>query len=55
MDTIWVDDCFCIKQNAAKLWYSEDKNGERLITSLTEPECINATRFYLKRKQEMTW
>jgi hypothetical protein len=55
MNEVWYDDCFSVKQNSSKLWFSENKNGEKLITSLTEINCISATRFYLKRKQEMNW
>ncbi|NDB28103.1 hypothetical protein EB151_00960 [archaeon] len=34
------------------LWDSTDKEGKGLVTSLTEDECIKATRFYLKGRQE---
>lgn len=29
-----------------------DKDGKGLITSLTEEECVSATRFYLKGCQD---
>ena len=31
---------------------SNEKNGKKLITSLTEDACIAASRFYLKFKQD---
>ena len=33
-------------------WQSYDKEGNGLVTSLTEDQCISATRFYLKGRQE---
>ena len=47
-----IDDCFYIDQKKYGLWYSTDKDGKGLITSLTEESCITATRFYLKGRQE---
>lgn len=47
-----IDDCFYIQQKKYGLWYSTDKEGNGLITSLTEEQCISATRFYLKGRQE---
>jgi len=47
-----VDDCFYVDQKKYGLWYSTDKEGNGLITSLTEESCIQATRFYLKGRQE---
>ena len=47
-----IDDCFYIDQKKYGLWYSTDKEGNGLITSLTEDSCISATRFYLKGRQE---
>ena len=46
------DDCFYVEQKKYGLWYSYDKEGKGLITSLTEEECVRATRFYLKLKQD---
>jgi hypothetical protein len=34
------------------LWDSYDKDGKGIITALTEEECVKATRFMLKLKQE---
>ncbi len=47
-----IDDCFYIEQKKYGLWESHDKEGKGLVTSLTEEQCIIATRFYLKGKQE---
>ena len=47
-----IDDCFYIEQKKYGLWGSTDLEGNGLITSLTEEECVRATRFYLKGKQE---
>ena len=46
------DDCFYVQEKKYGLWYSMDKEGNGLITSLTEKSCISATRFYLKGRQE---
>ena len=47
-----IDDCFYVQQKKYGLWYSTDKDDNGLITSLTEEQCISATRFYLKGRQE---
>jgi hypothetical protein len=47
-----IDDCFYIEEKKYGLWYSTDKEGNGLITSLTEQSCVQATRFYLKGRQE---
>jgi hypothetical protein len=47
-----IDDCFYVQQKKYGLWYSTDKEGNGIITSLTEEQCISATRFYLKGRQE---
>jgi hypothetical protein len=46
------DDCFYVQEKKYGLWYSTDKEGNGLITSLTEEQCVSATRFYLKGRQE---
>lgn len=46
------DDCFYVEQKKYGLWSSYDKDGKGLITSLTEENCVRATRWYLKAKQE---
>lgn len=52
MEKKLYDDCFYVEQKKYGLWYSVDKEGKGLITSLTEEECVRATRFYLKGLQE---
>jgi hypothetical protein len=49
---ILFDDCFYVEQKKYGLWYSTDMEGNGLITSLTKEQCISATRFYLKGRQE---
>lgn len=47
-----IDDCFYIKRQRWGTFISVNKDGTSLITSLTEDQCINATRWYLKAEQE---
>lgn len=47
-----IDDCFYVEQKKYGLWDSTDLEGKGLVTSLTEEECVRATRFYLKGRQE---
>ena len=51
-DDFWIDDCFRVQQCRWKTWNSYLKDGTNVITSLNKEECIHATRFYLKGKQE---
>jgi hypothetical protein len=46
-----IDDVFTVEK-ARFLWHSKDKDGNGLVSALTEQACIIATRFYLKGKQE---
>ena len=46
-----IDDSFTVEK-ARFLWHSKDKDGNGLVSALTEDACIRATRFYLKGKQE---
>ena len=46
-----IDDAFTVEK-ARFLWNSKDKDGNGLVSALTEQACITATRFYLKGKQE---
>ena len=48
----WIDDAFYVKQQRWGTWNSYDKDDKSLLTSLTEEQCISATRFYLKGRQE---
>jgi len=47
-----IDECFYIEKKRYGLWDSTDKEGKGLVTSLTREQCISATRFYLKGRQE---
>jgi len=47
-----IDDTFYLKQQRWGTWNSYDKDGKELVTSLTEEQCISATRFILKGRQE---
>jgi hypothetical protein len=51
----WYDDGeFRVEQKKYGLWDSYDKEGKCIITSLTEEQCVTATRWYLKQIQENT-
>jgi hypothetical protein len=52
MEKQLYDDCFYVEQRKYGLWYSTDKEGKGLITSLTEDQCVTATRWYMKGLQE---
>lgn len=52
MNPEWIDDAFYIKKQRWGTWVSYDKEDKPIITSLTEEQCISATRFYLKGRQE---
>ena len=49
---LWIDDTFRVEYSKWGTWSSFDKMENKLVISLTEEICVNATRFYLKRKQE---
>jgi hypothetical protein len=51
-DTVLIDGCFTVDKARWGTWRSFDQEGKPIITSLTEAECIAATRWYLKSKQE---
>ena len=48
----WIDDAFRVYKTKYGVWHSASKDGEELITALTEQHCIDTTRFYLKGRQE---
>ena len=52
MEPKLIDDCFYVDEKKYGLWHSWDKDGNGLVTALTEDSCISGTRFYLKRRQE---
>jgi len=47
-----IDDTFYVFQQKWGTWDSTDKEGNGLVTSLTEESCISATRFLLQFRQE---
>ena len=52
MEKKLIDDAFYVEQKKYGLWGSTDKDGKGLVTSLTEDQCVSATRFILKGRQE---
>jgi hypothetical protein len=52
MEKQLIDDCFYVEQKKYGLWQSHYPDDKGIITSLTEEECVRATRYYLKLKQE---
>ena len=50
--TTLIDGAFTVDKASWGTWRSYNAEGNGLVTSLTEETCINATRFYLKGKQE---
>ena len=52
MEKQLIDDAFYVEQKKYGLWDSYDKDGKGIIAALTEEECVKATRFMLKLKQE---
>lgn len=47
-----IDGEFYVEEKRWGTYQSYDKNDNGLITSLTEEQCISATRFLLKVRQE---
>ena len=52
MEKQLIDDAFYVEQKKYGLWDSYDKDDKGIITSLTEDQCVTATRWYLKCLQE---
>jgi hypothetical protein len=50
--TTLVDNAFTVDKARWGTWRSYDAEGKGLVTSLTEESCVEATRFYLKARQE---
>lgn len=50
--TEWIDDDFRVEKKKYGLWDSYDKEGKCIVTALHEGECVHATRFILKGRQE---
>jgi hypothetical protein len=47
-----LDEAFTVDKARWGTWRSFDKDGRGLVTSLTEEQCIAATRFYLQVLKE---
>lgn len=47
-----IDGCFVVDRQRWGTYLSYSADGEKLITSLTESDCIAATHWYLKQRQE---
>lgn len=48
----WVDDAFYVKKQRWGTWVSYGKDDKSIITSLTQEQCISATRYILQFRQE---
>jgi hypothetical protein len=46
------DDCFYVEQKKWGTWDSYTPEGKCIVTALTESDCVSATRFILKLRQE---
>ena len=51
-EKILIDDAFYVKEQRWGTWDSYYPDGKGIVTALTEEECVKATRFMLKLKQE---
>lgn len=49
-----IDDYFYVQKQPWGTWDSVDKEGTKIVTSYTEQNCIDATRYYLQFLQEKT-
>ncbi len=47
-----IDDSFWIRKQRWGTFISVDKDDNNILTSLTEEQCLQSTRWYLKAKQE---
>lgn len=52
MEKTLIDDCFYVEKKRWGTYQSYDKDGTGIIISLTEDACTNATRQFLKWRQE---
>ena len=50
--TVLIDGAFTVDKASWGTWRSYDPEGKGLVTSLTEEACINATRCFLKWRQD---
>jgi hypothetical protein len=51
-DTHFIDGAFTVDKARWGTWRSFDRDGKEILTSLTEEECVRATRWYLKFLQD---
>ena len=51
-ETHFIDEAFAVDHQSWGTWQSYSKDGEKLITSLSEEACVAATRWFLKARQE---
>ncbi len=51
-DTHFIDGAFTVDKARWGTWRSFDHEGRPILTSLTEEDCIAATRWYLKSLQD---
>jgi len=47
-----IDNAFYVEETNWKTWKSYDKDGNALVTSLSQESCLSATRCYCKWLQE---
>ena len=47
-----IDECFYVNQTKWGTWQSIHVDDRKLISSLTEKDCVTATRYYLKMLQD---
>ena len=52
MEKQLIDDAFYVEQKRWGTWQSHYPDDKAIITSLTEEQCVTATRWYLKCLQE---
>lgn len=51
-DYEWIDECFRVEQKRFGTWTSYDKEGKGILTTLGKEHLIDATRWYLRAKQD---
>ena len=51
-DNQLIDEAFYVEKKRWGTYQSYDKEGTGLVTSLSEDQCISATRYLLKGRQE---
>jgi hypothetical protein len=51
-DTHFIDGAFTVDKARWGTWRSFNREGKEILTSLTEEQCVSATRWYLKCLQD---